>query len=322
MLNLNKGKLIGFIIKDGTETIEEKIYFEFPKSTAESKGFERGEAPEEEKRKGSTWREAEETSEEEVSDFSSSDSEFDTESDSEYEESPGKKKKTEFTHLRCERDEHIEPFYDPKERITMFIGGTQGCGKSYFVSQFLKDYKLAHPQRPIYLITGLTEKDKHFDGIEMRKITMEPEVIEGITLDMLRYADKKMKKKVGCLLIFDDTDRIRDLSLRRQVYGLMQDALCNGRDHETQKAYADIDVVVTNHEINDYLNTKYILTESNYVVLFPFFTTGDQIERVLKKITTNKDTIEKIINYKGRAVIIHKVAPIYCITEKEIFLLR
>lgn len=315
MLNLNKGKLIGFIIKDGTETIEEKIYFEFPKSTVESKGSEWRKETEKEERKRPKWREEEETSEEEVS-------ESDSEYDSDFEESPEKKRKSEFTHLSCEKDEHIEPFYDPKERITMFIGGTQGCGKSYFVSQFLKDYKLAHPQRPIYLITGLTEKDKHFDGIEMRKITMEPEIIEGITLEMLRYSDKKMKKKVGCLLIFDDTDRIRDPALRRQVYGLMQDALCNGRDHETQKAYADIDVVVTNHEINDYLNTKYILTESNYVVLFPFFTTGDQIERVLKKITTNKDTINKIINYKGRAVIIHKVAPIYCITEKEIFLLR
>lgn len=309
MLNLNKGKLIAFIINNGTQTVAEKIYFEFP-SSATGKKEEEKEERERTKRREAEKEEA--SSEEEVS----------TSEEDDYEPKRKKSKKDEFTELRCDDNQHIEPFYNPKERITMFIGGTQGCGKSYFVSQFLKDYKLAHPQRPIYLITGLEEKDAHFDGYDIRKVTMEPEIIKGITLDRLRYSDKKMKKKTGCLLIFDDTDRIRDPALKRYVYALMQDALCNGRDHETQKAFADIDVVVTNHEINDYLNTKYILTESTYIVLFPFFTTGDQIERVLKKITTNKETINRIVNYRGRAVIIHKVAPIYCITNNEIYLLR
>lgn len=315
MLNFNKGKLIGFIINNDKETIEKKIYFEFPKSTVAGKRDEWRKEEKEEKRKRDEWRKEEEEE-------TSLNEESGTDSDSDFEPPAKKGRNYEFTSITCKDNEHVEPFYNPKERITMFIGGTQGCGKSYFVSQFLKDYKLAHPQRPIYLITGLTEKDKHFEGYDIRKVIMNPDSISSITLDRLRYSDKKMKKKVGCLLIFDDTDRIRDSKLKSQVYGLMQDALCNGRDHETQQAFADIDVVVTNHEINDYLNTKYILTESNYVVLFPFFTTGDQIERVLKKITTNKEIIEKIKNYRGRAVIIRKVAPIYCITEKELFLLR
>lgn len=306
MLNLNKGKLIGFIINNGTETVAEKIYFEFPSKTT---GTREEEETEEEREGSEWWTSSEETSQE----VNTSD---------EDEPASKKRKMEEFTELKCEEDEHIEPFYNPKERITMFIGGTQGCGKSYFVSQFLKDYKLAHPQRPIYLLTGLNEKDAHFEGHNIRKVTMDSEIIKGITLDRLRYSDKKLKKKTGCLLIFDDTDRLRDPILKRYVYGLMQDALCNGRDHETQKAFADIDVVVTNHEINDYLNTKYILTESTYVVLFPFFTTGDQIERVVRKLTTNKETINRIVNYRGRAVIIHKVAPLYCITNNEIFLLR
>lgn len=311
MLNFKKGKLIAFIIKNGTETVKEKIFFEFPGSTVGTIGEK-----EEEERKRFVGREKEEeeTSSEEVSESEES------ESDSELETK--RIKLDEFIEYKCNEDEHIEPFYNPKERITMFIGGTQGCGKSYFVSQFLKDYKMAHPQRPIYLITGLDEKDAHFEGHDIRRVTMDADVIKGISLDRLRYEDKKKKKKTGCLLIFDDTDRIRDPRLKKHVYGLMQDALCNGRDHDTQKALADIDVVVTNHEINDYLNTKYILTESNYVVIFPYFTTGDQVERILKKVTTNKDTIERIIGYKGRAVIIRKVAPVYCITNNEIYLLR
>lgn len=107
----------------------------------------------------------------------------------------------------------MEPYYDPKERITTFIAGTQGCGKSYFVSEFLHDYKLTHPDRPIYLFTGLGEEDAHFSGHKIRKVTMKTEINESITLERLRYADKKKKMKTGSLFIFDDTDRIRDEKL-------------------------------------------------------------------------------------------------------------
>ena len=58
----------------------------------------------------------------------------------------------------------MHPLFRPDERITMFIAGCQNCGKSYYISQFLRKYRALHPERPVFLVTGLSEKDKHFEG--------------------------------------------------------------------------------------------------------------------------------------------------------------
>ena len=289
MLNLKKGKLIGFCINNGTKKVTKKIHFEFPE---EATGVWKKKKEDEEEGVGSE--------EEEKEEVLTGSTEITTDS----------------------KDEKMEPFYNPKERITMFIAGTQGCGKSYFISEFLDDYQLAHPERPVRLFTGLKEKDKHFERHADRivRARMRCKYLEEMDLETMRY--NKKKQRTGCLLIFDDVDRIRDPEVKKMTYRILYDALCNGRDHETQEGHADIDVVVTNHEINDYQNTKYILTECNYIVLFPYFTTAEQIERVLKKIGVNKHLMKQIIKYQGRALIIHRTAPMYCITHSKIFLLK
>ena len=225
------------------------------------------------------------------------------------------------TEILARPSENMENIYNPKERITMFIAGAQNCGKSYFVAQFLDDYKHIHPKRPVYLITGLTEKDKHFARHKIRQIILDPATIDEMNLEKLR-TDDVTKKRTGCLLIFDDTDRIRDKEVMKKVYDLCNDALCNGRDHETQNGEADIDVIVTNHEINDYVRTRGMLTECNYVVIFPYYSLAKQLDLVLDKIGVSEDLKAKIKSYKGRAVIIHKTAPLYCVFKDRLFLLR
>ena len=231
------------------------------------------------------------------------------------------KKDDDTDEIKCPPNEHIIPYYNPKERITMFIAGAQNCGKSYFVAEFLKTYRLMHPKRPIYLLTGLTEKDKHFEKFNIRQVIMDSTNVGDLDLEKLRTDDATGQRK-GCLLIFDDTDRIRDKALMEKTYKLLDDALANGRDHETQAGKADIDIVVTNHEINDRNRTRGILTNCNYVVLFPFYSLATQMNLVMDKIGISKETQKKILKYKGRAVIIRKVAPMYCIMKKKVLLLR
>lgn len=231
------------------------------------------------------------------------------------------KKEENDDEIKCESNEHIIPYYNPKERITMFIAGAQNCGKSYFVAEFLKTYRMMHPKRPIYLLTGLSEKDKHFEKFNIRQIIMDSTNVSELDLEKLR-TDDKTGKRSGCLLIFDDTDRIRDKGLMEKTYKLLDDALANGRDHATQAGKADIDIVVTNHEINDRNRTRGVLTNCNYIVLFPFYSLTSQMNLIMEKIGISKETQKKILNYKGRAVIIRKIAPMYCIMKKKVFLLR
>ena len=216
--------------------------------------------------------------------------------------------------------EVITPVFRPNERITMFIAGCQNCGKSYYISQFLRTYITFHPERPVFLVTGLSEKDKHFEGQEMWKINLSH--VPTLTLEDLRRRGPGAPR-TGSLVIFDDVDRITDDKVNKAVQKLISDILSNGRDHATQAGIADIDIIITNHEVNDYKRTKPMLTECNYVVLFPSATVGRQMKLIIDKIGVGKGIEKQITNYKtSRSLLIHKTYPMYCVMEDKVILLR
>ena len=86
-------------------------------------------------------------------------------------------------------DEKMHPIFRPDERITMFIAGCQSCGKSYYISQFLRKYRALHPERPVFLVTGLSEKDKHFEGFDLWKINLSH--VPTLTLEDLWRRDQE-----------------------------------------------------------------------------------------------------------------------------------
>ena len=221
---------------------------------------------------------------------------------------------------RLHTGEKFVPYFRRNERITMFIAGCQNCGKSYYISQFLRTYRMIHPERPVFLVTGLSEKDKHFEGQEMWKINLSH--VPTLTLEDLRRRGPGAPR-TGSLVIFDDVDRITDDKVNKAVQKLVSDILSNGRDHATQAGIADIDIIVTNHEVNDYGRTKRLLTECNYVVLFPRATVGRQMKLIIDKIGVSKAVEKQITNYKtSRSLLIHKTYPMYCVMEDKVMLLR
>ena len=151
---------------------------------------------------------------------------------------------------------------------------------------------------------------------------MDADTLGTLSLEELRN-DDKTGKRLGCLLIFDDTDRIPNKVLIKKVYDLMGMALSTGRDHATQNGDADIDVIITNHEINDYLRTKPILTECNYLVMFPQCSLKKQMDYCLEKVGMSRKMKDEITSYNlSRTVVIHKTYPFYCVTMEKIFLLK
>ena len=246
----------------------------------------------------------------------------DNSSDDSDDEEEKKVAETDFREYTAPEGCHMEPFYRPKERITMFIAGPQNCGKSYFIAEFLDEYKQFHPKRPIYLLTGLDEGDKHFARHNIRKIDMDAETIGSLSLEELRN-DDKTGKRLGCLLIFDDTDRIPSKPLMKKVYDLMGMALSTGRDHTTQNGDADIDVIITNHEINDFLRTKPVLTECNYLVMFPQCSLKKQMDYCLDKVGITKRMKEMLTTYNlSRSLVIHKTYPFYAVMLDKIIMLK
>ena len=313
MLTTQKTRTLAAVaIKDKTQIIKKRIYFrniedvirkrKMLESSSNSKG-----APVSKKVPGK---------------YSNASDYDDNSSDDSGEEEEKKVPETDFREYTAPEGCHMEPFYRPKERITMFIAGPQNCGKSYFIAEFLDEYKQFHPKRPIYLLTGLDEGDKHFARHNIRKIDMDAETIGSLSLEELRN-DDKTGKRLGCLLIFDDTDRIPSKPLMKKVYDLMGMALSTGRDHTTQNGDADIDVIITNHEINDFLRTKPVLTECNYLVMFPQCSLKKQMDYCLDKVGITKRMKEMLTTYNlSRSLVIHKTYPFYAVMLDKIIMLK
>lgn len=207
------------------------------------------------------------------------------------------------------------------DRMTMFIAGTPGAGKSYLAKQMIN---LLPSDLDILLFTALEEKDGNFDDLgksRLFKIKMEPEVLSKITLAEIR----KRAKSSQTILLFDDVDKIRDPKVQQLTFTIMNDALANGRGHEKHDGKGDIHVLCTSHSLNDYQKTKYTFENSNYAALFPGTTPALQMYRMFDKLGLDKELCKKMMELgrrqKIRSIIIHKVVPMYMIFGDKIMLL-
>lgn len=203
-------------------------------------------------------------------------------------------------------------------RLTMFIAGNPGAGKSYLAREMIENLP---PDYDILLFTALEEEDGNFRdfGDRLFKINMSPENLKNISLSAIRARSKHP------ILLFDDIDKIRDKSVEKLTYALLEDALANGRGHRKHDGTGDIHTIVTSHSLNDYKKTKYTLENSDYVGLFPGSTTKAQYVRMFQKLGLPMELCEETfeLGKKGdvRSVIIRKVAPMYIIYGDEIELI-
>ena len=207
------------------------------------------------------------------------------------------------------------------DRLTMFIAGAPGAGKSYLAKQMIN---LLPSNIPILLFTALEEGDGNFKDLgkdRLYTIKMTPENLSTITLKEIRDRVKTPQT----ILLFDDVDKIRNSKVQAAIFSIMNDALANGRGHEKHDGEGDLHVVCTSHSANDYQKTKYTFENSNYVALFPGSTPPLQMYRMFDKLGLSKELCQKMIRLgklqKIRSIIIHKVVPMYMIYGDKIMLL-
>ena len=198
------------------------------------------------------------------------------------------------------------------ERLVMLISGMNGCGKSYFIAQLLDNYLDVYKDRDIFLFST-QEFDDKLDVF--RKITRV------ILDDSFLETELKLSDLRNSLCIFDDVDGIRNKKLYKAVDALKFDILKNGRDHAGDRK-DDIDIIVSNHTVLGGHETKIMIHESFFYVLFPQGTTAHSIDTICRKyVGLNKEQTQKVLKSDSRAVVIHKNYPRYVMTDKEIFLI-
>lgn len=187
------------------------------------------------------------------------------------------------------------------ERLSFFIAGPPGCGKSTTAAQILSFF----PQQPIYLFSEVKE-DRAFEGLKINRMKMEIDLIKELNVDI--FAEES-----DCWVVFDDVDQITDAPLSSALCKLMDNLIANGRSHGGH----NINVIATSHSLCDYKKTKYTIENCSYWVFFPKETIKSQLERLLSKMGLQKYDFSSF-----NRVFIHKRSPLFIVTDHFLSLLN
>lgn len=187
-----------------------------------------------------------------------------------------------------------------RDRDTIFVAGTAGSGKSYWASQYIKEYHKFYPDNKIYLITGNEAEDPVFENLKfIKKVNLS-----GILEDPLDYTEFK-----DCLCVFDDIDACSG-KLGKYLYLLRDKLLKNSRK-------VKVSVLSTAHSFSG-TDLKSVLNESDVIVFFP-----SNYNRSLKYLLDNylgltKEGIISVRRLKTRWCCFVKSYPNVLISEKTI----
>ena len=168
----------------------------------------------------------------------------------------------------------------------LFVAGRAGSGKSFFVAEYLVQFKKFYPKRRIYLISQKTN-DKLLD----------PLIHKRIPINEIGDANFEADDFKENLVIFDDVDVISDKKEEKAVFDLIGKLLEVGRS-------LDIYVILTLHIAASHNQSKRILnaathftyfkdsaTHSNNYVLENYFGFDKKELYALKKINSRSITI-------------------------------
>ena len=191
-------------------------------------------------------------------------------------------------------------------RHTQYIAGPAGCGKSVLVAGLVKKFRRIWPDYPVFGVCKTRlEDDTAYRGLGIRQVP----------LAMMKKKEddagghlKELFGDAGCLLLFDDWDSFAKTE-RVGVLQLMTDVLNLGRKMR-------ISVIVTSHRITNYLETRAIIEESEFVTLFPQDTLRARLEYLGDCIGLPTGLIDRARKL-GRSFTVHKRAPMYILSTDQ-----
>ena len=205
-------------------------------------------------------------------------------------------------HFTCNKDEELQIVPNTKtERQCVYICGQSGSGKSYFTTNYVKQYKKSFPKRDIYVISSIDE-DKSIDSLKPKRINvLHPDFMS----DDFTSEDFK-----DSLVIFDDVD-VFPTKIKKKVLSIVNNILQIGRHY-------NVSVCFTTHNPTNGAETKILLSEAHIITVFPK-TTGNRALKYLldSYLGLDKKQIDRIKKMKSRAVSIIRGYPMVIIGESE-----
>jgi hypothetical protein len=199
------------------------------------------------------------------------------------------------------------------KRTKVFIAGPTGCGKTYFAMSFLKNYQRVYPDNDIIIITADVDDETihsfQIDNVKMLDLS-DPD---------LAYDDDLFEEENyrNCCVFFDDLDYLKTNTLTKKFAKLKTNLLGVGRHYNTS-------VVMTSHLVMNYQKTRFILSESDYIVIYPNSGSTRFINNFFRIYFSGLREADKsrIRQSGSRWVACRMVFPQAYITDKEIRLVK
>ena len=185
--------------------------------------------------------------------------------------------------------------------IRFFISGVQGVGKSWLANEIIKDRLDYCPDKKIFVFSPFDEDPSLDRDLEDRIERPEP----------WNYETEEFANSI---VVFDDIDSFSKEPIVTAMYKLVKTLLQAGRKQGT-------DVIYIGHTLKNGQRTKYVIQESNYIVVFPNAGNDPQISAFLRDYCgLSKNAIKKILSIRdSRWAIIHKAFPVYVLTQQSIY---
>lgn len=197
--------------------------------------------------------------------------------------------------------------YKNSARQILYISGQSGSGKSYYTLQYAKEYNRMFPKNEIWLFSLLTQ-DETLDklGKVMKRIKLDEDFLNS------KFCIDDFKDK---LIIYDDTEAIRDKYIKEKLNNIADLILTTGRHN-------NVYMIITSHIITNGFDTKMILTECNSITMFLKTIGARSLDYVLKSyFALDKKQIERIKKLKTRWITICRTYPILIIYEYGCYVL-
>lgn len=187
-------------------------------------------------------------------------------------------------------------------RQVISVFGASGSGKSYWISEFIKEYHMTYKKNHIYLLSECSEDEAFDDKSYIKRILINQELLD----DKIEWDEFK-----DCCVVLDDVDALSK-DYKKYIDELRNKLLKNARKN-------NVSVVISNHNLCDGALTKTILHESQIIVFFMNNGFNRGIKYFLESyVGLNKTAIENLRKLTTRATVYIKSYPQIIMTDKYI----
>jgi len=195
----------------------------------------------------------------------------------------------------------VLPNYNIIEKL--YIAGQSGSGKSYFASNWIKNYLQHYPNNEFFLLSAV-EEDEILDRLEPVRVDLD---------NLLQDPIDVKEEMVDSVVLIDDCASITNVNIRKYVINLVNQIAQLGRHYKTTL----LNVV---HNILDHHNSKTILVEATSVVIFCKNNNKQNIDYLERYCNFDKEQITKVLNVPSRWICISKMYPNIILHERGAYI--